>query len=136
MVFTLGCWQQWNRQRQKCRESAGDFDHHVDAAVQCGAHPRWSTSWASLEATRCLHQTSACAVLPQQPPWSMNTLKTHASNYGRNRSLVVYENFIPPKGPSTQLVDATSCVKMCNATIRAEELRYILSYQTLSADKN
>jgi hypothetical protein len=23
---------------KKCRESAGDFDHHADAAVQCGAH--------------------------------------------------------------------------------------------------
>jgi hypothetical protein len=23
---------------KKCRERAGDFDHHVDAAVQCGAH--------------------------------------------------------------------------------------------------
>jgi hypothetical protein len=23
---------------EKCRESAGDFNHHVDAAVQCGAH--------------------------------------------------------------------------------------------------
>jgi hypothetical protein len=23
---------------KKCRESAGDFDHHADAAVRCGAH--------------------------------------------------------------------------------------------------
>ena len=23
---------------EKCRESAGDFDHHADAAVQFGAH--------------------------------------------------------------------------------------------------
>jgi hypothetical protein len=23
---------------KKCRESAGDFDHHADAAVQCGVH--------------------------------------------------------------------------------------------------
>ncbi len=59
-----------------------------------------------------------------------------ASNYGTNRSLVVYDNFIPSKGPSTQLIDATSCVKMCDATIRAEKLVDISSYQTLSADKN
>ncbi len=59
-----------------------------------------------------------------------------ASDYGTNQSLVVYENFIPPKGPSTQLIDATSCVKMCNAMIGAEELVDISSYQTLSADKN
>ncbi len=59
-----------------------------------------------------------------------------ASHYGTNGSLVVYENFIPQKGPSTQLVDATSCVKMSDAKIVAEVLSYILSYQTLSADKN
>ena len=23
---------------KKCRESAGDFNHHADAAVRCGAH--------------------------------------------------------------------------------------------------
>jgi hypothetical protein len=58
-----------------------------------------------------------------------------ASDYGTNWSLVVYENFIPQKGPSTQLIDATSCVKMCDATIGAEELADISSYQMLSADK-
>jgi hypothetical protein len=58
-----------------------------------------------------------------------------ASNYGTNWSLVAYENFIPPKGPSTQLIDVTSCVKMCDVTIGAEELVDISSYQTMSADK-
>jgi hypothetical protein len=24
--------------KEKCRESAGDFDHHADAVVRCGAH--------------------------------------------------------------------------------------------------
>jgi hypothetical protein len=59
-----------------------------------------------------------------------------ASNYSTNQSLVVYENLIPQKEPSTQLGDATSCIKMCDVTIGAEELSYILSYQMLSADKN
>jgi hypothetical protein len=31
-----------------------------------------------------------------------------ASDYGTNRALCVYENFIPQKGPSTQLVDVTA----------------------------
>jgi hypothetical protein len=57
-----------------------------------------------------------------------------ASNYGTNRSLVVYKNFRAQ--PSTQLIDATSCIKMCNPVIGAEELMDIFSYQTLSADKN
>ena len=34
-----------------------------------------------------------------------------ASNYGTNWSLVIRENFAPQNGPSTQLIDATSCVK-------------------------
>jgi hypothetical protein len=42
-----------------------------------GRIAQWSTSQASLEATGCCHQASACAVLPQRPPWSTNTLKTH-----------------------------------------------------------
>jgi hypothetical protein len=42
-----------------------------------------------------------------------NTNKTPilASNYGKNQSLVVCQNFIPKNGPSTQLIDATSCEK-------------------------
>ncbi len=59
-----------------------------------------------------------------------------ASDYSTNWSLVVYENLIPQKGPSTQLTDATSYVNMCDSTIGAEELSNILRYQTLSADKN
>jgi len=38
---------------------------------------QWSTSRASLEATGCRHQASACAVSPCRPPWSTNSNKTH-----------------------------------------------------------
>jgi len=38
---------------------------------------QWSTSRASLEATGCRHQASACAVLPWRPPWSTISNKTH-----------------------------------------------------------
>jgi hypothetical protein len=43
---------------------------------------------------------------------TQNTNKTQllASNYGTFWSLVVYENFIPQNGPSTQLIDVTSFV--------------------------
>jgi hypothetical protein len=40
------------------------------------------------------------------------------------------------KGPSTQLIEATSCVEMWNATIKAEELHNFSSYQTLITDTN
>ena len=42
-----------------------------------GRIARWITSRASLEATGCRHWASACAVLPQRPPWSKNLKKTH-----------------------------------------------------------
>jgi hypothetical protein len=45
-------------------------------------------------------------------------------------------NFGTQNGPSTHVIDATSCVEMWSTTIQAEELSYILSYQTYSMDKN
>jgi hypothetical protein len=39
-------------------------------------------------------------------------------------------------GPSTQLIESTSCVKMSNATIKAKEHSLLSSYHTLTADKN
>ncbi len=38
-------------------------------------------------------------------------------------------------GPSTQLIEATSCVETSNATIKAKELCFFSSYLTLLADK-
>ncbi len=66
--------------------------------------------------------------LPTGPPnkFVENTQNTNkklflASDYGTNKSLVVYENFIPQKRPSTQLIDATSCVKMCDVNVRCHD---------------
>ena len=39
-------------------------------------------------------------------------------------------------GPSTHVIEATSCVERSNATIQAEELSHRSSHQTLIADKN
>jgi hypothetical protein len=38
--------------------------------------------------------------------------------------------------PSTQLIEATSCVEKLNITIKAKDLDYLSSYQTLTMDKN
>jgi hypothetical protein len=87
----------------------------------------------------CLRRIAPAAAVVDE--YIENTQNTNrklflASNYGTNQSLVVYKNFIPPKGPSTQLADVTNYIKICHATIGAEELSYILSYQTLSVDRN
>jgi hypothetical protein len=69
------------------------------------------------------------------PRWCLSP-DFYGSNYGTLWSLVVYENFGTQNEHSTQLIDATSLVYMWNATIGAEELAEISSYQMfLSADK-
>ena len=108
-----------------------------------GRIAQWSTSCALLEATGCRHWLSACATLPRRPPWSTNLLKTQtlakklfsASQLMVDRSQKLWE-VLPQSRPSTQLINATSCIKTWDITIGAEELSYISSYQTLSADHN
>jgi hypothetical protein len=130
---------------EKCRESAGDFDHHVDAAAQCRVHcsmehiPSFTRSHWMPPLGKCLHHIAPAAAMVDK--YVENTQNTNkklflSSDYGTNPSQVVYENFIPPNGPSTQLINATSCIKISDTTIGAEELADISSNQTLSADKN
>jgi hypothetical protein len=86
----------------------------------------------------CLRHIAVAAAMVNKLEWNtQNTNKTQllASNCGTFWSLVVYENFIPRNGPSTQLINATSFVIMWNAMIRAEELAVLSRYQMLSADK-
>jgi hypothetical protein len=100
--------------------------------------PGFTRSHWMLPSGECLHCIApAAAMVNKYIENRQNTNKKLflASNYGTNQSLVVYENIIPQQGPSTQLIDATSCIKMCNATIEAEELVDISSYRTLSVDK-
>ena len=99
----------------------------------------------SLEATsgecECLRRIAlAAAMVNEFVETKKNTNKTQllASIYGTFRVLVVCVNFVPQNGPSTQLIDETSCVKMWNATIGAEEFAHIYSYQNQKfwADNN
>ncbi len=63
----------------------------------------------------CLRRIAPAAVIVNEfVETTRNTSKTQLlpSNYGTYRALVVCENFIPQNAPSTQLIDATSRVKM------------------------
>ncbi len=87
----------------------------------------------------CLHRiTPAAAMVDKYIENTQNTNKKLflPSNYSTNWSLIVYENYIPQKGPSTHVLGATTPDPNPNATIQVEELGYISSSQTLSADKN
>jgi len=53
-----------------------------------GRIAQWSTSRASLEATGCRHQASACAVSPRRLSWSTNLNKTHKTLTKHNFYLV------------------------------------------------
>jgi hypothetical protein len=90
-----------------------------------------------LPSGKCLRRIAPAAVMVNELVDTQNTNKKlfSASNLRYNQPLVVCEKFIPQNGPSTQLIDATSCVRMCNAAIAAEELSYILTNQRLSTDK-
>jgi hypothetical protein len=130
---------------KKCRQIAGNFDHNADRAVQCVAHhpiehiQGFTRSHWMLPLGKCLHCIAPAAVMVDElVENTQNTNKTlfSASNLRYNQPLVVCENLIPRNGPSTQLIVATSCIKMGDVAIVAKELSYILGYQTLSTDKN
>jgi hypothetical protein len=61
----------------------------------------------------CLRRIApAAAMVAEFEENTQNTNKTQllASNYGTFRALVVCENFVTRKGPSTHVIDATSVV--------------------------
>ncbi len=64
------------------------------------------------ECLRCI--APAAIMVDEFVETTQNTNKTQllASNYGTFRALVVCENLVPQNGPSTQLIYATSCVKI------------------------
>jgi hypothetical protein len=76
---------------KKCRESAGYFDHHADAAVQCGAHcpmehiPGFTRSRWMPPLGKCLRRIApAAAMVDEYVEKTQNTNKKLflASNYG------------------------------------------------------
>jgi len=70
---------------------------------------QYGRSRATLDATVCRHWMSIHHVSPRRTQKAQN-------------------------GPSTQLIEATSCVKRSNA-IKAKEQRKLSSYQTLTTKK-
>ena len=58
-----------------------------------GCIAQYSTSRTSLGATGCCHRASACAVLPQRLPWSMNSNKTHKTLTKHNFYLATMAHF-------------------------------------------
>jgi hypothetical protein len=121
MLFSYGYGQQQIGNNKKWGQIAGDFDCHTDVAVRRGAHRPlehihgFTRSHWMLPSGECLRRIVPAAVMVDKfVETTLNTNKTQllASNYGTFRALVVCENSIPQNGPSTQLINATSCIKM------------------------
>jgi len=121
MLFSYGYGHQQIGNNKKCSRIAGDFDCHRDAVVRRGAHrpiqhvQGFTRSDWMLPSGECLCCIPSAAVMVDEfIETTLNTNKTQLLpiNYGTFRLLVVCENFAPQNGPSTQLIDATSCVKV------------------------
>ena len=120
--LAYGCGQQQNGRDKQCRQIDDDFDDHAYVAVQREAHrpmnhiQDFTRSHWMPPSGKCLCRIAPAAVMVDEfVETTQNTNKTQflASNYyGTFRALVVCENLVPQNGPSTQLIDTTSCVKM------------------------
>jgi hypothetical protein len=66
------------------------------------------------------------------------TVECNTTIFGvKNRVVALWNLFLKARNePSTQLIEATSCVEKSNATIKAKERRLLSSYHTVTADKN
>jgi hypothetical protein len=121
MLFSYGSGRKRIDGNKKCRRIDGNFYCHGNAAVRCGAHhpiehvQGFTRSHWMPPSVECSHHIAqAAAMVNEFVETTQNTNKTQllASNYGTFRELINSENFIPQNGPSTQIIDATSCVKM------------------------
>ncbi len=71
MIISYGNGQQQKWACKKCRKLLAVLITMGMGWCRAGCIAQWSTSRASLEATRCCHQASVCAVLPWRLtlPW-------------------------------------------------------------------
>jgi hypothetical protein len=84
---------------------------------------QYGRSRATLDVTGRRHRASIHPVLPRQMPWC------HGHQFGRKKSscgivksLFEASGQKAQNGPSTQLIEATSCIERWNAAIKADEL--------------
>jgi hypothetical protein len=80
---------------------------------------QYSRSRATLDATGRRHWASIRPISPQQMPWS--SILAKKSSCGVVKSLFKASVQKAQNGPSTHVIEATSCVERSNTTIKAEE---------------
>jgi len=95
----------------------------------------YGRSRATLDATERRHRAS---IRPVLPPADAMVIDFGVKNRVVALWILRFEASVQKarNGPSTHVIEATSCVERSNTTIQAEELIYLSSYQTLTTDKN
>jgi hypothetical protein len=98
---------------------AGDFDGHADVAVQCGMHrpmeyiPGFTRSHWMMPSGECLHRIAPAA--PKGHRFWLQTQITNKTQLLASDCTVAQAksrmNFGTQKGPSTHVIDSTSCKK-------------------------
>jgi hypothetical protein len=121
----------------KCTSVMGHFDGHDNGPIQCWAHRPIQQVYGY---SRChwtpplgkyLHRIAPAATMVidfGSKNWVVALWYGYAVSEASNQKAW--------NGPSTQLIEATSCVELSNAMLKAEELSYFSSYQTLPTDKD
>jgi hypothetical protein len=106
---------------KKCTSFVGHFDGYDDVPVRCQAHRPMQhvqgylrSHWTLPLSKYLLHIAPADVMVINFWP--------KKSSCGIVKSLSEASVQKARNGPSTQLIEATSCVERSNATIRAEEL--------------
>ncbi len=120
--------------KNKCTYFDGHFDDHANQAVQQRAHrPRLQVQGYP----RCYQMPTLGKYLPRIAPADVMVI-----DFGSKNQVVALCNRCfkasvqkSRNGPSTQLIEATSCVERSNATIQAKQLSYLSINQTLTAEK-
>ena len=96
MLFSYHYGQQQISDNKKCRQIAGNFDCHTDAAVRCGVHRLiqhvqgfTQSHWMPPSGECLCHIAPAAVMVDKFVETTLNTIKTQLfpSNYGTFRAL-------------------------------------------------
>ena len=145
MLFSYCSGQQQINDNKNAGKLLAILIGHADVAVRRGVHrpmehiQGFTRSHWMPPSSECLHHINPVAAMVDefvQTIQNTNKRQLLVSNYSTDWALVVCKNFIPQNGPSTQLINVSSWVKIWDSTIGAEDLAHNSSYQTLSANKN
>ena len=134
MSFSYGSGRQRINNNEKCRQIAGNFNCHGDAAVRCGEHrpmehtQGFTRSHWMPSLVECLLHIAPTATMVDKFDWNtQNTNKKQlpASNYGTFRLLVVCENFHPKTDP---LLSSSMRQASCKCETPQFELKISLKF--------